>query len=204
MDPRCTVWVAGTDSVPGRQRALDLLRAAPGVEPGPRVLVIEGGGAAVGATLGSGADATCFRDFVPDARFDTVLGVQAVEHLVTPARRLRGEAVRNLRDFFHAVRAWTTPGARFVLYAIVAGRLPRRAEEIRGLARLTRENVLPGGCPRVEDVVRATGAAWEIRGIDTVVPSTPHGGGGRPPHDRAWAFERGHVWSARFTLRRID
>lgn len=108
-----------------------------------------------------------YRDFEPDEGFDAVFSIEMLEHIATPEQARRGEHVDIFRDFFERVHRWTNPGAWFALHTTVLGRVPRTRRDIEDMAVATRR-VLPGSkCGRLEDVIRAAGARWEVMRVVT-------------------------------------
>jgi hypothetical protein len=160
-----------------------------------RVLVITSDPAADLAALRTGlggADLTALppdrlRDFVPARPFDAVISPHGLEHLARPGRLTRAANLPALRTLFSSTHEWTVPGAWFALRTNTANRLPRRSE---ALSRLARD--LPGvRCWRVEEIVMASGATWELREIDT-------------HRVQRWPFAEGYLCSTSIALRRVD
>jgi cyclopropane-fatty-acyl-phospholipid synthase len=191
----CALWGPGDTLETAQEAKLGFLHDLAHVTPGHRVLDIGCGwgasleyGARVrgvrrstGITLSPaqrqeverreipGVDAIVvdYRDFAPEEPFDAVISMGMLEHIATPEQARRGQHLEVFRDYFGRVHRWARPGAWFALQTILMGRLPRRREDIEDMAIATRR-VFPGSkCGRLEDLVRAAGAAWEVMEVFT-------------------------------------
>jgi len=170
-----------------------------------------------------------YREFAPAELFDAVISMGMLEHIATPEQARRGRHVEIFRGYFERAHSWTRPGAWFALQTILMGRLPRRRGDIEDMAVATRR-VFPGSkCGRLEDVVRAAGATWEVMEVftrrdDYVLTAAAwverleaneerirEGWGEELYRDylhcmasTVRAFERGYAYPAQLALRRID
>src|SRR3954463_6661995 len=90
-DHRCGIWDGeGEELETAQRRRAELLLTGAGVRPGSRVLDLA-------ALPGEGS-------------FDAVVSDQGLEHVVTPAQRLRGEQLPILSRLFARAHALTVPG----------------------------------------------------------------------------------------------
>jgi cyclopropane-fatty-acyl-phospholipid synthase len=113
------------------------------------------------------ADCVDYRDFRPAERFDAVMSICMIEHVVTPEEARAGRQVQHYRDYFRRAWEWTEPGARFALQTILRDRVPRDRADAVDVGWVTR-TIFPGAItPRLEDVVRAVSPYWEILEIRT-------------------------------------
>lgn len=170
-----------------------------------------------------------YRDFDPPEPFAAVISMGMLEHIATPEQARRGEHVDVFRGYFERAHRWTAPGARFALQTILMGRLPRLRKDIEDMAIATRR-VFPGSkCGRLEDVVRAAGATWEVMEVHTrrddyvltaaawverleASEAPIRAGWGSEVyeeylhcmHSTVRAFERGYAYPAQIGFRRID
>jgi cyclopropane-fatty-acyl-phospholipid synthase len=108
-----------------------------------------------------------YKDFVPHSRYDALISIEMVDHLVSPAQQRQGLAVDIYREYFNRVAGWAVARARFGLQAILRDRVPRRRVDLENL-KFTAEVMFPGGLnPRLEELVAACGQSWEILSLVT-------------------------------------
>jgi cyclopropane-fatty-acyl-phospholipid synthase len=111
-----------------------------------------------------GVKAYCgdYKDHKPEVKYDAVISICMIDHLVSPEEARQGKAVDNLRKFFKKAHEWTTPGAWFGLQHIVRNRVPRAKKDLEDVHWVTHV-IFPGGLnPRIEEVVQAVNPYWEI------------------------------------------
>jgi cyclopropane-fatty-acyl-phospholipid synthase len=111
-----------------------------------------------------GVKAYCadYKDHQPTVKYDAVVSICMIDHLVSPAEARQGKAVDNFRKYFRKVHEWTAPGTYFALQHIVRNRVPRDKKDLEDVYFVTHE-VFPGGLnPRIEEVVQAVNPYWEI------------------------------------------
>ena len=60
-----------------------------------------------------GVTATCvsYLDYQPPVKFDSIISICMMEHIVTPAEARAGKAIDMYRNYFWLVHSWTRPGA---------------------------------------------------------------------------------------------
>lgn len=111
-----------------------------------------------------GVKAYCcdYKDHKPEVKYDGIISICMIDHLVSPEEARQGKAVDNLRKFFKKAHEWTTPGAWFGLQHIVRNRVPRIKKDLEDVHWVTHV-IFPGGLnPRIEEVVQAVNPYWEI------------------------------------------
>jgi cyclopropane-fatty-acyl-phospholipid synthase len=105
---------------------------------------------------------TDYKDHVPEVKYDAVISICMIDHLVSPEEARQGKAVDNFRRYFRKVHEWTAPGTHFGLQHIVRNRVPRDKKDLADVYFVTHE-IFPGGLnPRIEEVVQAVNPYWEI------------------------------------------
>ncbi|MGV3619879.1 MAG: SAM-dependent methyltransferase [Archangium sp.] len=108
-----------------------------------------------------------YKDFVPPEKYDALISIEMIDHLVSPAQHQAGEAVGIYREYFNKCAKWVKPGAYFGFQAILRDRMPRNRADLEDL-RQTADVIFPGGQnPRLEDLVAACGQSWEIIQLNT-------------------------------------
>jgi cyclopropane-fatty-acyl-phospholipid synthase len=108
-----------------------------------------------------------YKDFVPLEKYDALISIEMVDHLVSPAQQRQGLAVDIYRAYFNRVAGWAVAGARFGFQAILRDRVPRRRKDLEDL-KFTADVMFPGGLnPRLEELVAACGQSWEILSLVT-------------------------------------
>jgi cyclopropane-fatty-acyl-phospholipid synthase len=111
-----------------------------------------------------GVKAYCcdYKDHQPEVKYDAVISICMIDHLVSPEEARQGKAVDNFRKYFRTVHQWTSPGAWFGLQHIVRNRVPRDKKDLEDVHWVTHV-IFPGGLnPRIEEVVQAVNPYWEI------------------------------------------
>lgn len=111
-----------------------------------------------------GVKAYCcdYKDHKPEVKYDAVVSICMIDHLVSPEEARQGKAVDNFRKYFRTVHQWTSPGAWFGLQHIVRNRVPRDKKDLEDVHWVTHV-IFPGGLnPRIEEVVQAVNPYWEI------------------------------------------
>ena len=104
---------------------------------------------------------------MPSEKYDALISIEMVDHLVSPAQQQQGLAVEIYRAFFNRVAGWAGAGARFGFQAILRDRVPRRRKDLEDL-KFTADVMFPGGLnPRLEELVAACGQSWEILSLVT-------------------------------------
>jgi cyclopropane-fatty-acyl-phospholipid synthase len=105
---------------------------------------------------------TDYRQFTPPQRYDALISIEMIDHLVSPQQQRDGQAVAIYRNYFNCLAQWIKPGGYFGFQAILRDRLPRGRADLEDL-QLTANVIFPGGLnPRLEELVAACAPAWEI------------------------------------------
>lgn len=195
MNYSCALWEDGDDLDRAQERKLDFLHDLARIDKRSRVLDIGCGwgtnlarlsehrevAAAHGITMSAAqteeavarqipravVDMVDYRDYSPGEPFDAVISIEMFEHIATPQQAMRGEHMQVFRHFFRRIHRWTRPGAWFALQTVTLNQLPRRSDHIWDMANATRA-VLPGSrCGRLDEIVQACGAWWEVGEVST-------------------------------------
>ena len=116
---------------------------------------------------GVSADVCDYRDFKPQEKFDAVISICMMEHIVSPAEAREGKSIPAYRDYFRRVREWTRPGTYFGLQTILRNFVPRDRQDVRDVGWVTYE-IFPGGItPRLEEIIAAVNPYWEVLEVKT-------------------------------------
>ncbi len=108
-----------------------------------------------------------YRDFKPPFLYDSLISIEMIDHLCSPAQAAKGLAVDIYRSYFNKLAEWVKPGATFGFQAILRNRVPRKREDIADL-KFTADVIFPGGLnPRLEDLIMAVNPSWEILELQT-------------------------------------
>jgi cyclopropane-fatty-acyl-phospholipid synthase len=113
------------------------------------------------------ANCVSYLDYKPTVKFDSIISICMMEHIVTPAEARAGKAIEMYRNYFRLAHSWTKPGAWFGLQTILRNRVPRIAADIRDIGWVTYE-IFPGGItPRLEEIITAVNPYWEVLEVKT-------------------------------------
>ena len=108
-----------------------------------------------------------YKDFVPKEKYDALISIEMIDHLVSPKQQQEGLAIPIYREYFNKLAQWVKPGACFGFQAILRDRVPRKREDLLDLKQ-TADVIFPGGLnPRLEELVAAAGQSWEIIQLNT-------------------------------------
>ncbi len=116
-----------------------------------------------------GVTASCvsYLDYQPPVKFDSIISICMMEHIVTPAEARAGKAIDMYRNYFRLAHSWTKPGAWFGLQTILRNRVPRITADVRDIGWVTYE-IFPGGItPRLEEIISAVNPYWEVIEVKT-------------------------------------
>lgn len=103
-----------------------------------------------------------YRQFAAPERYDALISLEMIDHLVSPQQQRDGQAVAIYRDYFNCLAQWIKPGGYFGFQAILRDRMPRGRKDLEDL-QFTANVIFPGGLnPRLEELVAASTSAWEI------------------------------------------
>ena len=98
-------------------------------------------------------------------KYDSLVSIEMIDHLCSPAQARQGMAVNLYRDYFNKLAEWVEPGAAFGFQAILRNRVPRGRKDLEDLA-FTADIIFPGGLnPRIEELVVAINPHWELEQI---------------------------------------
>ena len=108
-----------------------------------------------------------YKDFNPKQKYDALISIEMIDHLVSPKQQQEGLAIPIYRDYFNKTAKWVKPGACFGFQAILRDRVPRTRADLEDL-KFTADVIFPGGLnPRLEELVAACGQSWEIVQLNT-------------------------------------
>lgn len=108
-----------------------------------------------------------YLDYEPDRKFDAIMSICMIEHVVTPSMARAGAHIDAYRNYFRLAHEWSKPGAYFALQSILRNRVPRIRKDLRDVGWVTYE-IFPGGItPRMEDIVTAVNPYWEVVEVKT-------------------------------------
>jgi cyclopropane-fatty-acyl-phospholipid synthase len=150
-----------TEEEAQRQKLVWLSNAAR-VTPSKRVLEI---GCGWGACLG--VSHCSYLDFKPDKKFDAIISIGMLEHIVTAEQGRSGKHIDIYRNYFKLTHEWTNPGSWFGLHHIITIQIPRNKKDLHDLVWTVR-TIFPGAySPRIEDVIMNLHPYWELMEIRT-------------------------------------
>lgn len=103
-----------------------------------------------------------YLDYKPAEKFDALISICMMEHIVSPAEAREGKAVQAYRNYFRLAHEWTRPGAWFGLQTILRNFVPRNRKDVQDIGWVTYE-IFPGGItPRLEEIIAAVNPYWEV------------------------------------------
>jgi cyclopropane-fatty-acyl-phospholipid synthase len=110
---------------------------------------------------------TDYKDFAPTQKYDSLVSIEMIDHLCSPAQAAKGQAVELYRKYFNRVAEWIKPGGWFAFQAILRNRVPRTKNDIADL-KFTADEIFPGGLnPRLEELILAVNPSFEIVELKT-------------------------------------
>ena len=108
-----------------------------------------------------------YREHNPTEKYDSLVSIEMIDHLVSPAQQKEGLAIPIYREYFNTLAKWVKPGACFGFQAILRDRVPRTRADLEDL-KFTADVIFPGGLnPRLEELISAAGMSWEILQVNT-------------------------------------
>jgi cyclopropane-fatty-acyl-phospholipid synthase len=108
-----------------------------------------------------------YLDYKPPVKFDAVISICMMEHIVSPQEARDGKSIPAYRNYFRLAREWTKPGAYFGLQTILRNFVPREKQDVRDVGWVTYE-IFPGGItPRLEEIIAAVNPYWEVVEVTT-------------------------------------
>jgi cyclopropane-fatty-acyl-phospholipid synthase len=119
------------------------------------------------AIPGVTASVCSYLDYRPEVKFDAIVSICMMEHIVSPLEAREGKSVAAYRNYFRLAHEWTKPGAYFGLQTILRNFVPRDRQDVRDLGWVTYE-IFPGGIvPRLEEIIAAVNPYWEVLEVKT-------------------------------------
>jgi cyclopropane-fatty-acyl-phospholipid synthase len=113
------------------------------------------------------AQVCSYLDYKPPTRFDAIISICMMEHIVSPQEARDGKSIPAYRNYFKLAHEWTKPGAYFGLQTILRNFVPRDRNDVRDLGWVTYE-IFPGGIvPRLEEIIAAVNPYWEVVEVKT-------------------------------------
>jgi cyclopropane-fatty-acyl-phospholipid synthase len=108
-----------------------------------------------------------YKDYEPAEKYDSLISIEMIDHLCSPAQATEGKAVDIYRTYFNKLGSWVRPGANFGFQAILRNRVPRNRADLADL-KFTADVIFPGGLnPRLEELIMAVNPSWEILELKT-------------------------------------
>ena len=108
-----------------------------------------------------------YLDYKPEVKFDAIMSICMIEHVVTPEEARANKQIDLYRNYFRLAHEWSRPGAYFALQTILRNRVPRDRKDVQDVGWVTYK-IFPGDItPRLEDIVQAVNPYWEIMEIKT-------------------------------------
>jgi cyclopropane-fatty-acyl-phospholipid synthase len=113
------------------------------------------------------ASVCSYLDYDPPVKFDAVMSICMMEHIVSPQEAREGRSIPAYRNYFRLVHSWTKPGTYFGLQTILRNFVPRDRQDVRDIGWVTYE-IFPGGItPRLEEIIAAVNPYWEVLELKT-------------------------------------
>lgn len=108
-----------------------------------------------------------YKDYEPAEKYDSLISIEMIDHVCSPAQANQGKAVDLYREYFRKCSTWVKPGGYFACQAILRNRVPRNRKDLEDL-RFTADVIFPGGLnPRLEELVAAVNPYWEVEELRT-------------------------------------
>ena len=108
-----------------------------------------------------------FMKFAPPVKYDALISIEMIDHMVSPAQANQGLAIDIYREYFKRCASVVKPGSFFGFQAILRNRVPRTRADLADL-KFTADVIFPGGLnPRLEELVAAVNPYWEIVELKT-------------------------------------
>src|SRR5258708_5925296 len=132
------------------------------------------------------AEVCSYLDYEPAQKFDAIISICMMEHIVSPQEARDGKSIPAYRNYFRLAHEWTRPGAYFGLQTILRNFVPRDRQDVKDLGWVTSQ-IFPGGItPRLEEIIAAVNPYWEVLEAKTPPPpsmKTPCPCPDRPPQN---------------------
>jgi cyclopropane-fatty-acyl-phospholipid synthase len=116
---------------------------------------------------GVSAEVCSYLDYKPAEKFDAIISICMMEHIVSPQEAREGKSVPAYRNYFRLAHEWTKPGSWFGLQTILRNFVPRDRQDVKDVGWVTYE-IFPGGItPRLEEIIAAVNPYWEVMEVKT-------------------------------------
>lgn len=103
-----------------------------------------------------------YKLYEPTKKFDAIMSICMMEHIVSPEEARKGNQVALYRDFFRRAHSWSKPNSYFGLQTITRNGVPRNKKDLEDLRHATYV-IFPGAVtPRVEDIIVAATPYYEV------------------------------------------
>jgi cyclopropane-fatty-acyl-phospholipid synthase len=103
-----------------------------------------------------------YKKYEAPRKFDAVMSICMMEHIVSPEEARAGNQVALYRDYFKRVHSWTKPNTFFGLQTITRCGVPRKKKDLDDMRHAT-YIIFPGAVtPRVEDIIVAAIPYYEV------------------------------------------
>jgi cyclopropane-fatty-acyl-phospholipid synthase len=113
------------------------------------------------------ASVCSYLDYKPEVKFDAIISICMMEHIVSPQEARDGKSISAYRNYFRLAHEWTKPGAYFGLQTILRNFIPRDRKDVQDLGWVTYE-IFPGGIvPRLEEIIAAVNPYFEVLEVKT-------------------------------------
>ena len=113
------------------------------------------------------AEVCSYLDYKPKEKFDAIISICMMEHIVSPQEARDGKSIAAYRNYFRLAHEWTKPGAWFGLQTILRNFVPRVRKDVQDIGWVTYE-IFPGGItPRLEEIITAVNPYWEVVEVKT-------------------------------------
>jgi cyclopropane-fatty-acyl-phospholipid synthase len=113
------------------------------------------------------AEVCSYLDFKPPQKFDAIISICMMEHIVSPQEARDGLSIPAYRNYFRLAHQWAKPGAYFGLQTILRNFVPRDRQDVKDVGWVTYE-IFPGGItPRLEEIIAAVNPYWEVLELKT-------------------------------------
>ncbi len=108
--------------------------------------------------------ATCqnYLHYEAPKKFDAIMSICMIEHVVTPDDARAGKAIDLYRDYFRRAHSWSKPGSYFGLQAITRCGVPRNKKDLDDMRHATYVIFPNAVTPRVEDIIVAANPYYEV------------------------------------------
>ncbi len=108
--------------------------------------------------------ATCenYLHYQAPVKFDAVMSICMVEHVVSPEDARAGKAIDLYRDWFRRIHSWTKPGSYFGMQCITRCGVPRSKADLDDMRHATYVIFPNAVTPRVEDIIVSSIPYYEL------------------------------------------